>query len=40
MNEEDFFDIATAYFTRAHAEGVRHVEAFFDPQVPKLHIRI
>lgn len=32
LNEEDFFDLAWAYLVRAHADGVRHVEAFFDPQ--------
>lgn len=30
--EQDFYDLATAYFHRAHADGVRRVEAFFDPQ--------
>ncbi|TIH35643.1 adenosine deaminase [Subtercola vilae] len=30
--EQDFYDLAMAYFTRAAANGVRHVEAFFDPQ--------
>src|SRR5947207_6148955 len=29
---EDFFDLAFAYLTRAHADNVRHVEMFFDPQ--------
>jgi len=29
---EDFHDLATAYFERAHADGVVHVEMFFDPQ--------
>lgn len=28
----DFFDLAFAYLTRMHAENVRHVEIFFDPQ--------
>lgn len=32
ITEEDFHDLAIAYFTRAHSEGLRHVEAFFDPQ--------
>eukprot|EP00897_Mesotaenium_endlicherianum_P009359 jgi/Mesen1/8451/ME000475S07700 len=32
LNEEDFYDMAWAYLTRAHAEGVVHIEAFFDPQ--------
>lgn len=30
--EEDFFDLATAYLTKAARQGVRHVEMFFDPQ--------
>ncbi|WP_420112234.1 adenosine deaminase [Pseudactinotalea sp.] len=30
--EQDFHDLAAAYFRRAAADGVRHVEAFFDPQ--------
>jgi len=30
--EDDFFDLAMAYLTRASAQGVRHVEMFFDPQ--------
>jgi len=29
---EDFTDLARAYLDRAHAQGVRHVEMFFDPQ--------
>ncbi|MEV6072111.1 adenosine deaminase [Nocardia sp. NPDC052001] len=29
---QDFHDLAFAYLTRAHADGVRHVEMFFDPQ--------
>ena len=32
VTEEDFYDLATAYFRRAAADGVRRVEAFFDPQ--------
>jgi adenosine deaminase len=32
VQEEDFYDLATAYFRRAAADGVRRVEAFFDPQ--------
>lgn len=32
ITEADFHDLALAYFTRAHSEGLRHVEAFFDPQ--------
>ncbi|MDQ3783248.1 MAG: adenosine deaminase [Actinomycetota bacterium] len=29
---EDFSDLAAAYLRTAHAQGVRHVEMFFDPQ--------
>jgi adenosine deaminase len=32
VEEEDFFDLTTAYFRRAHEQGVRHAEIFFDPQ--------
>ncbi len=32
LHERDFFDLATAYLARMAAEGVRHVEIFFDPQ--------
>jgi adenosine deaminase len=33
LNEEqDFYDLAHAYLERAAADGVRHVEMFFDPQ--------
>jgi len=32
MTEEDFKDIALAYFARLHADGGRHAEIFFDPQ--------
>lgn len=28
----DFYDLATAYLTRAAGQGVRYVELFFDPQ--------
>jgi adenine deaminase len=28
----DFHDLTAAYLRRAHADGVRHVEVFFDPQ--------
>lgn len=31
--ESDFTDLALAYLERAHLDGVRHVEMFFDPQV-------
>ena len=30
--EDDFYDLATAYFRRARADNVRHAEVFFDPQ--------
>lgn len=30
--EQDFFDLTDAYMRRAHADGVRHAEVFFDPQ--------
>ena len=32
ITEEDFFDMAMAYFARAAADGVVHAELFFDPQ--------
>ncbi|MFT4123997.1 MAG: adenosine deaminase [Microbacteriaceae bacterium] len=32
QHEQDFYDLAAAYFRRAAADGVVHVEAFFDPQ--------
>ncbi len=31
-SEQDFFDLTLAYLQRAHADGVRHAEIFFDPQ--------
>src|SRR3954451_10186788 len=31
-NEEDFRDLALAYFDRAAADAVTHAEIFFDPQ--------
>ncbi len=30
--EQDYYDLAFAYLQRAHADNVRHVEMFFDPQ--------
>lgn len=30
--EQDFHDLTAAYLARARADGVRHVEIFFDPQ--------
>ena len=32
VTEQDFYDRAWAYLERAHADNVRHVEMFFDPQ--------
>ncbi|HEV8298242.1 MAG TPA: adenosine deaminase, partial [Acidimicrobiales bacterium] len=32
VTEEDFYDLAFAYLTKASSQGVRHVEMFFDPQ--------
>lgn len=32
VTEQDFYDLATAYFTRAAAQNVRYAEIFFDPQ--------
>ncbi|HVI33944.1 adenosine deaminase [Phenylobacterium sp.] len=32
LTEEDFRDLALAYFRRVAADGCRHVELFFDPQ--------
>jgi adenine deaminase len=32
INEEDFYDMAMAYFARAAADSVVHAELFFDPQ--------
>ena len=32
ISEPDFYDLAFAYLRRAHADNVRHVEMFFDPQ--------
>ncbi len=32
MEEADFFDLTAAYLKRAHSDGVRHAEIFFDPQ--------
>ena len=31
-DSRDFYALAMAYFTRAHADGVVHAELFFDPQ--------
>jgi len=32
VGDEDFYDLAYAYLTKAASQGVRHVEMFFDPQ--------
>ncbi|WP_194954166.1 adenosine deaminase [Sphingopyxis solisilvae] len=32
ITEQDFFHLTAAYLARAHADAVRHVEIFFDPQ--------
>ncbi|MDZ4367058.1 MAG: adenosine deaminase, partial [Afipia sp.] len=32
VTEQDFYDLTAAYLARAHADAVRHVEIFFDPQ--------
>src|SRR5579862_2014092 len=32
IHERDFYELTAAYVARAHAQGVRHVEVFFDPQ--------
>jgi len=32
VTERDFYELTAAYLRRAHADGARHVEVFFDPQ--------
>jgi adenosine deaminase len=32
IHELDFYELTTSYLARARAQGVRHVEIFFDPQ--------
>ncbi len=32
LQQQDFYDLTIAYLKRAHADNVRHVEIFFDPQ--------
>jgi adenosine deaminase len=32
QTEQDFHELTLAYMRRAHADGVRHAEVFFDPQ--------
>ncbi|GGF35363.1 adenosine deaminase [Subtercola lobariae] len=30
--EQDFYDLTAAYLRKAHSQGLRHIEMFFDPQ--------
>src|SRR5215471_16747419 len=32
LGEPDFYDLATAYFRKAHSQNVVYAEVFFDPQ--------
>src|SRR5665213_2530462 len=32
VTEEDFYELTSAYLSRAAAQGVTHAEIFFDPQ--------
>lgn len=32
ITEEDFFDLAWAYFKKVSAQGLKHAEVFYDPQ--------
>jgi adenine deaminase len=32
LEEQDFYDLATAYFRKAHSQNVVYAECFFDPQ--------
>jgi adenine deaminase len=32
LHEHDFYDLAMAYFHKAHSENILHAEVFFDPQ--------
>lgn len=32
QTEQDFYELMSAYLSRAHADGVHHAEIFFDPQ--------
>lgn len=32
LHEQDFFDLTWAYLQKAHEQGVKHAEIFFDPQ--------
>src|ERR1044071_3238571 len=32
LTEQDFYDLAMAYFAKAASQHVRHAEIFFDPQ--------
>jgi adenine deaminase len=32
LTEDDFYDLATAYFRKAHSQNIVYAEVFFDPQ--------
>ena len=32
ISEQDFFDLAWAYFKKVHKQGLVHAEVFYDPQ--------
>lgn len=32
VNEKDFYDLTSAYLSKAHSQNVHHTEMFFDPQ--------
>src|SRR4029453_14870432 len=32
LTEQDFYDLALAYFSKAHSQNVVYAEVFFDPQ--------
>lgn len=32
IHQQDFFDLTWAYLTKVHAQNVKHIEIFFDPQ--------
>ena len=40
LHEQDFFDMAWAYFERAAADKVVHAELFFDPQTDRKSTRL
>jgi adenosine deaminase len=35
VTQRDFYDLAWAYFLKAAADNIKHVEMFFDPQVSR-----